>query len=182
MFGEFFKKYEKWSLLTSILMLIFAIFLIIKPLESLSTFITIFGVILIVDSIICFVNYFKTDAQIRMMSLGLIEGLLTLLAGITIIITSNALTAFLPIMLAIWIIIKSLISFQYAINLATIKSSGWGWNLTMSILTFIFGVIIIFNPFASATVATATVGVFLAITEIINIIESIITIIKMKKM
>ena len=80
------------------------------------------------DGIICFVNYFKTDSQMRMMSFGLVEGI-----------------------------------------------------LAMSIITFILGIIIIFNPFTSATVATVTVGVFLAITEIINIMGSIITMIKIKK-
>lgn len=180
MFGEYFKKYEKWSLLISILMLIFSIFLIVKPLESLSTFIMIFGIILIVDGIINFVNYFRTDAQMRMMSFGLMQGILAILAGIIIIVTSNTLTAFLPIMLAIWIIIKSLVSFQYAVNLANVPNSKWGLYLAMSILTLILGLIIIFNPFGTASVTTITVGIFLAITESINIAESIITLIKMK--
>ena len=47
MFSQFFEKYQKWSLIVSALMFLLAIFLIFRPLESLSTFIMLFAIIIL---------------------------------------------------------------------------------------------------------------------------------------
>lgn len=180
MFGEYIKTYERWSLIGSILMLILAISLIVNPIGSISTFIMIFGIILIVDGIMHIIDYCRTEAEARIMSLGLVEGILSIIAGIIIAISSNVLVGFFPIMFAVWILVKSIFHFQNAINLRTIPESGWGWLLALSILTFILGLIIIFNPFSSAIIATRTLGIYVAISEAINIIESAVTLIRIK--
>ena len=71
MFSQFFEKYQKWSLIVSALMFLLAIFLIFRPLESLSTFIMLFAIIILVNGIIKLVQYFRTDTQMRMMNFGL---------------------------------------------------------------------------------------------------------------
>ncbi len=180
MFEEYIKTYEKWSLIGSILMLILAINLIINPIGSINTFINIFGIILIVDGIIHVQDYCRTKPEARIMSLGLVEGSFSILAGIMVMISSNFLIEIFSIMLSIWIIVKSVFHFQNAINLRTIPESGWEWILALSILTFILGLIIIFNPFSSTAIATRTIGIFVAVSEIINIVEGAVTLRKLK--
>ncbi len=180
MFKEYIKTYEKWSLIGSILMLILAICLIINPIGSINTFIKIFGIILIIDGIIHIIDYCRTEPEARIMSLGLIEGIFSIIAGIMIMIVSNALIGIFPIMMSIWIIVKSIFHFQNAINLKTIPESGWQWILIFSVLTFILGLVIIFNPFSSAVIATRTLGIFVAVSEVVDIIESAVALIKLK--
>lgn len=71
MFSQFFEKYQKYSLIVSALMFLLALFLIFRPLESLNTFIMLFAIIILVNGIIKLVQYFRTDAQMRMMNFGL---------------------------------------------------------------------------------------------------------------
>ena len=124
MFSQFFEKYQKWSLIVSLLMFLLAIFLIFRPLESLNTFIMLFAIIILVNGIIKLIQYFRTDAQMRMMNFGLAEGILSILAALIIMVSSNALIAFLPIMFSIWIIIQSIITIQLAMGLKFAKFGG----------------------------------------------------------
>ncbi len=83
-------------------------------------------------------------------------------------------------MLAVWIIVKSIFHFQNAINLKSIPGSGWGWLLAFSILTFVLGLIIMFNPFSTAVITIRTLGIIVAFSEAFDIIESVIALIKLK--
>lgn len=181
MFSQFFEKYQKYSLIVSALMFLLALFLIFRPLESLNTFIMLFAIIILVNGIIKLVQYFRTDAQMRMMNFGLAEGILSILAALIIIISSNALIAFLPIMFSIWIIVQSIITIQLSMGLKLSETKGWWVVLILSIITLLLGVIIMFNPFASMAATTTVVGIILAVTEAIHLVEGIVTIVKMKK-
>ena len=181
MSSQFFEKYQKYSLIVSALMFLLALFLIFRPLESLNTFIMLFAIIILVNGIIKLVQYFRTDAQMRMMNFGLAEGILSILAALIIIISSNALIAFLPIMFSIWIIVQSIITIQLSMGLKLSETKGWWVVLILSIITLLLGVIIMFNPFASMAATTTVVGIILAVTEAIHLIEGIVTLVKMRK-
>lgn len=181
MFSQFFEKYQKYSLIVSALMFLLALFLIFRPLESLNMFIMLFAIIILVNGIIKLVQYFRTDAQMRMMNFGLAEGILSILAALIIIISSNALIAFLPIMFSIWIIVQSIITIQLSMGLKLSETKGWWVVLILSIITLLLGVIIMFNPFASMAATTTVVGIILAVTEAIHLVEGIVTLVKMKK-
>lgn len=181
MFSQFFEKYQKYSLIVSALMFLLALFLIFRPLESLNMFIMLFAIIILVNGIIKLVQYFRTDAQMRMMNFGLAEGILSILAALIIIISSNALIAFLPIMFSIWIIVQSIITIQLSMGLKLSETKGWWVVLILSIITLLLGVIIMFNPFASMAATTTVVGIILAVTEAIHLVEGIVTLVKMRK-
>ena len=181
MFSQFFEKYQKYSLIVSALMFLLALFLIFRPLESLNTFIMLFAIIILVNGIIKLVQYFRTDAQMRMMNFGLAEGILSILAALIIIISSDALIAFLPIMFSIWIIVQSIITIQLSMGLKLSETKGWWVVLILSIITLLLGVIIMFNPFASMAATTTVVGIILAVTEAIHLVEGIVTLVKMRR-
>ena len=181
MFIEYVRKYEKISLLTSILMLILSIFFIMKPLESVILVINLFGGIIFIDGVIHLISYIKTDKQYRAMSFEFMEGIIEILVGILVIKSSAYLSTIFPIMLGIWIVVKSILKIQIALNLQTIPESRWVQMLIMSVITAIFGLIVILNPFSSLITVATLAGILVAIYETLNISESIYTLIKMKK-
>ena len=89
MIKNYIEKYEKNSIITSLLMIIIAIFLMIKPLKTIEWIIILFGVILLIDGVIDFINYFKSDKETKLYSFDLMEGLLEFLAGVLINNRSN---------------------------------------------------------------------------------------------
>lgn len=182
MIKDYILKYEKYSSLTSIMMIILAIFLIGKPVATLEAFVIAFSSIMIVEGIISFVNYFTIDKEYRLTSFDLISGIITTLTGILLFIYRTSLINVFPIILGIWIIINNLFKMQISINLSTIDNSGWAYFLLLNILLIIFGIVLIINPFTSLVAITTMSGIILLICECINLGESIYLTYKIKKL
>lgn len=179
MFREFVKKYEKNSIGISVLMLILAIFLIIAPISSSITAIYMFGIFIVVDGIMHIVSYCKAKEEARLMNFEFAEGILSILSGILIMISAEYLIVFLPILLAVWIITKSIIKMQISLNIRTDMQSNWVLVLVFSIISLLIGIFILINPmFGYITISI--MGIFLAIYEVLNIIESIYILNKLK--
>ena len=79
----------------------------------------------------------------------------------------------IPIITGIWIIIRSIMKFQFAINLKAVETEKWGWMLASSILMCILGIFIITNPFETILTLTRFVGIMILIAEVIDIFESV---------
>ncbi len=181
MFIEILKKYEKKSIFIYILMILLSILLMFQPLKLIKLIIYLFGGITIIDGILHIVSYFQTKDELRLMNFELVEGLLEIISGTVTIMASEYLIAIFPIIIGIWMIIKSIIKFQLGFNFKTVENSKWLNVVIMSILTFILGLIVLFNPFASAIVATATLGIILLIYSILNLCEAIYINLKFKE-
>lgn len=180
MFREIVRKYEKNSILASICMLILSCFLIFKPMESMVFIIYLFSIIVLVDGVIHISSYIKTDKELKVFSFEFTEGILEVVTSILMMIFSSYLVAIFPIVVGIWMILKSLMRFQMAINLKACEEDKWIFTLIFSIITFIFGIIIFLNPFETVITVTVLAGILLCINEIINIIESVYTLTKLK--
>ena len=169
---DFLKKYERESILISALLIIGAIFLIAKPGIAISTVVTIFAIVFLVDGIINIIAYMMEDAEIRAFSNELMMGILLVILGLIILLNQPLFISILPIMIGIWIFIKSIMKFQLAINLKSALAERWGLLLVSSILMAILGVLIIVNPFEAIVTLTRFIGIIMLVVEIVNICES----------
>ncbi len=179
MFRELVRKYEKNSIWISVLMLILAIFLIFAPIASAITAIYMFGIFILIDGIMHIVSYCKTKENLRLMNFEFAEGILSILSGILILLNAEYLIPFLPILLGTWFIVKSIIRMQIALNIRNDKESNWGLVLVLSIISLILGIFIVFNPILGY-LTISIIGIFMVIYEVLNIIESIYILNKLK--
>lgn len=170
---DFLKKYERESILISALLIIVAIFLIAKPGIALSTVVTLFAIVFLVDGIINIIAYMMEDAEIRAFSNELMMGILLVILGLIILLNQPLFISILPIMIGIWIFIKSIMKFQLAINLKSAVAERWGLLVVSSILMAILGILIIANPFEAIFTLTRFIGIMMLVAEVINICESV---------
>jgi uncharacterized membrane protein HdeD (DUF308 family) len=182
MIKNYVKKYEKYSILISILMLVFALLLMIKPIKSLEIVIISFSIILMISGISSFIHYLTLESEIKVFSLDLIFGILTIISSILIFVYRIDLIGSIPTILGIWIIISNLIHLQLSLNLSGLKNSGWLTLLFTSIINIILGIILIVKPFGSLITLTFLAGLILFITEILNIIDSLYILSSIKKL
>ena len=170
---DFLRKYEKESIIVSILLIIVAIFLIAKPGMAVSTAVTIFGVVFLIYGIFNIISYIMEQPEERAFSSELIMGILLVMLGIIILLNQPLFISMLPIMIGTWIFIRSIMKFQLAINLKSAIAEQWGWLLISAILMCILGILIIVNPFEAILTLTRFIGIMILIAEIIDICESI---------
>ena len=113
------------------------------------------------------------DVEIKAYSNELIMGILLVILGLIILLNQPLFISILPIMIGLWIFIKSIMKLQLAINLKSAVAERWGLLLVSSILMAILGVLIIVNPFEAIFTLTRFVGIMMLVAEVINICESV---------
>lgn len=179
MIRDYIKRCEGYSIVISILMIVLSIFLMINPLESLEAFVIMFSFIIILNGVAYFVSYFNMPKEDKLFSFDILMGLITLIAGILIFIYRANLINIFPIILGIWIIVSNLFKLQLSINISTVIDSGV-FLIILSILMIILGILLIVNPFTSLITITMVAGICLLMTSIVDLIESIYVLIKLR--
>ncbi len=180
MIKEYIKKYEKSSIISSILMIVMAILLMLKPTAILNTIVTIFGLIILAQGIISLILYFISGKEERAFSNALVEGILFTIVSLLILKNKSFMISAMPIMVGVWIIIRSIVKVQLSFNMKAADEKSWVLLLISSLITLIIGIIAVVNPFEIMVTVTILTGGMLLGTGIIDLVESICIIRKLK--
>lgn len=180
MLKKYIKKYEKISILSSVLMIIMAILLMLKPTAILNTIITIFGLIILAQGIINLILYFIAGKEERVFSDALIEGILFTVISLLILKNKTFMISVMPILVGVWIIIRSIVKVQLSFNMKAADEKSWILLLISSLITLIVGIIAVINPFEIMVTVTILTGGMLLGTGIIDLVESVCIIRKLK--
>ena len=167
------KKYEKMSIATSIILIIFSLFLIFNPEKSLNFIVILLGAILALIGIVNIVSYFTSDRETRTINTEIVQGILYTVIGLFLIFDPSILNQFLGIIIGSWLIIQFVIKMQFALNLKSMASSSWPFMIISAGANLFFGILVLVNPFASVAALTTICGIILLISEVSSIVESI---------
>ena len=181
MLKDVLKSYERDSIVISILFTILGIFLVVNPTKSITSIIFAFGVLLVGSGIISILNYCLIPPEEKIYSLDFLRGILTIISGILTIVFKNDLVNVLPVLLGLFIIFNHLFKMQMTFNFSSILMGNSVWFIILEILWIVLGVLLILNPFEGLITIGTLTGIFLIISEIGNIISSIIILRKIKE-
>lgn len=170
---DFLKKGTITNLISTILFLIIGIVLVTSPVTTLAVITYVVEAILIIWGIVTIINYVKVESRYDVFSLGFVQGVVCILLALFLIVNPKIITTILPICMGIWMVFGSLSRIQIAIKL-----SAWGqrtstWYIFLAILMFALGLVIICNPFETATLIVQMLGVGIIVYAVLDIIQSI---------
>lgn len=177
---ESLKKIYRVSLVSSIIFLIFGLFLVFQTENVIKTVSIIMGGLLLLIGIVPIVNYFKNRIHNFFSSAGLLYGVFSTVAGLMILFNTKILATIIPILSGVWMIVNSVNKIQIAMELRDNKVSSWLITFIFAIIILISGAFLIINPFASAVLLGKTVGIVIIIYTVLDIIDSIIIRVKAK--
>lgn len=130
------------------------------------------GVFLLVyGSFLIYTNISKI--KIKFFRYNLVLGILNLVLAIFVLLNPLSLLNVLTLTLAIWLLLMGINKILYFIELKNIKEDSRRIILVSAILYIIFGILLIINPFRTQVV-TKTVGVFILVSNILNINDLIL--------
>ncbi len=178
---EIIKKKEIKGIFASILLIVLGIFLIMKPDEILKTLIQVMGIILLLMGAFDFMSYFKMSDEEKLFNYGLFKGIMELCIGILFIFRFEVLTSIFPIVIGLVVIFINIFKLQLSINLKQIEAPSWFIGVMISTISIILGIVIILNPFETVKLLVITSGVIIVVSEISNIIYSIMILTQLKK-
>lgn len=180
MITEYIKKCERRSILSSAIMILIAILLIVKPTEAVSTVMTVFGICLLIDGAFSVILYIAMEKQQKMFSNALVEGMVEIMIALVILMNSGFMLSFITVIVGFWIIIKSIMKVQFAVDMKSVDEKSWVLVFIGALITLSVGIFILVEPIASVATVTVASGIVLLIAGVIEAIESIGVLIKLK--
>lgn len=170
---ENFKKIFRMSILTSIFFIIIGLFLILKPETTITTISYVLGAIILVSGVVFLIKYFS-NKEYGIFSGDLIYGVMSTIIGLLLILHPTAIAKIIPFILGIWIIISSVTKIQYSLQLKSYHNQAWIPTMVIAGIMFIWGLLLLFDPFETAMAITQIIGIFILIYAVLDLIEVII--------
>lgn len=171
---DIFKKIYRVSLASSVLFLIFGLFLIFQTQAVIKTVSMIIGLLLLIIGIFPIINYFRNRFKSFFTSAGLLYGIFSVVAGIIIMVNHNLLATIIPALTGVWMIVNSVNKIQLSMQLRDNNVSNWLITFIFAILILIGGAFLIVNPFNGAVILSKTVGIIIVIYSVLDIADSIL--------
>ena len=153
--------------------LLFGALLIAKPNEMVAAISIIFGIVFIAMGVLKLIEYFTSETkEDYLLSIALIA----VVFGVIVLFASDSIISLFRIILGVWIIAAGIMDFQTTLIWKEVKSVYWTLALLFSMLMIIAGIVILVN----ANILFTTIGVLTIIYAVLDIIDRIIFMSKIK--
>ncbi len=163
-----FKRTAVTSILTSIIFAILGIIMIANPVETIEIVAAILGITIIVIGAEKIISYFVLKGNQDFFNYELIYGIIAILFGILIMAYSSTFAAIVRIVIGIWIAYTGLMKINISLKLKSAGIKSWAVVLTVSTISLLAGILVMFSNTSSIVVITAVVMIVYAITDIID--------------
>lgn len=168
------------NLFMSIVEIVIGILLLINPVGFTSGIIIAFGIAMMLMGLGQIIKYFTTEAEEAAEGGKLSKGILfTVLGGFCAFKSGWFIATFpvITILYGVLILVAGVSKLQKAVDMARVKQNYWFVALIGALLTLVFAILILANPFAS----TAVLWSFIGITLIVEAVMDVVTFIFAKK-
>ena len=168
------KKYLKSSVITSTILIILGFLLIFQSETTIMMISYIIGGVLIAIGALALIRYVRNgERPLLRNELDIVYGIVTVIFGIIIIKNYQAIASIIPAVIGIAIIISSAGKLNYAFQLKSEEKSLWKTTMVISIISTIFGVVLLFNPFQAALGIMKIIGIFIIIYAVLDLLSTI---------
>lgn len=144
----------------AVLTVIMGIALIANPNAAALTICSLLGWIILLSGVVSVIFYLRGNRSFWEMS-GLVLAIIGILLGIFIIRTPGVIVKFLGYLMAGILLIHGINDVREAIEVKGYRDEGWMIALILGVISILFGILIIWNPFSSAAVLMTIIGIAL---------------------
>ena len=171
------KTYKTLAIVLSVVTMALGLVMICWPNISAVAICYLMGAVCIVIGIYEIIRYFDLGLIGVLFRYDLFLGIMSVLAGILLVLHPDGGVVILPVVLGFYIILASVFSIQISTEARHFGFSGWWGALLLGIAGAILGVLMILDPFRGA----AALMVFTGISLLVTGVESIYAIICISK-
>lgn len=157
------------SIIFSILFIILGLGMVAHP-TGVVVAITIFISIMMILSGIANIGIFSAFRGTSGSIYYLIDGIISILIGILIISSDDALQNFVPYLIGFWLVLKGVSTLVASFELKRRLFNQWGYMLIGGILVTILGVVVIFFPIIVQVYIGVVVGVISIIAGAVGLV------------
>ena len=166
-----FNKILVGSIILNVLFLLFGVIIYLNSRITIALTGIILGIYLMIFGVYAIYEFIIRDGN-PLFRLNIFWGVLSIIAGLFVIINPFEFVKILTFTLGIYLLIISIRKIIDAFKLKKYEYDGWALMLAIAIILLIFGIFIIINPMASMDLVEAT-GIFIILASILEICNSI---------
>lgn len=167
------KRIFRSSILTSLVLVILGILLVTFSDETIIAISYFIGGVLVLIGVVGIIDYIRKVKTGYKGELDLIYSIVTIILGVLIITNPKGIATIINYVLGVIIIINSASKFNYSLQLKGTSNNLWKTTMIVSILTAICGILLIFNPFKSASAIVTIIGTIIIVYGVLDIISTI---------
>lgn len=153
------------------------ILLLINPVGFTTAIIKTAGVLLIVVGALEIYRYFRIVPEIAFREQGLAKGLCLALGGLFCILRSKWFIVTFPLMTILYgivILITGIVRIQWTVDMLRMKTEHWYLAAIGAVLSLVFAVVILTNPFGMTTFLWTFVAISLIVDAVADLVVLII--------
>ena len=162
------EKLRKSEIINNIILLVVGIILTIWPDETLNIAVNLVGSVIIIFGIINLIMFFKTRGNDY---LTLFIGILSSIVGIFVIVKSSTVISIMHILLGIAVLADGITNMKTLLDIKT-DSRSWKVLFISSIITTIFGIVLIINPLWIADMIVRIGGIVIILASLEGLLIS----------
>lgn len=167
------KAFKVENILTALLYVALGVVLIMFPESIAKTLIYTIATIVIAVGVIKIISYFLKREQAGYSNAGIVSGLIFIVIGLFILTSTKIIISVIPFVMGVCILISAYSKLQYVLQLSKYTNEKNRGMLLAAIVTFILGIVLIFNPFRAAKWMIRLVGICIAFTGASDLITGI---------
>lgn len=151
--------FQKAMLATSIVYMVLGLLLIIWPDQARQIICYALGAAALLYGAYRIIDYFARRQQAEGgVQFGVALGIACVVLGLFLLFKANTVVAVLAAIIGVAVVIDSILRLQISLNLRRMTKSGWIALFVTALLTLVFGILLLFNPFTAVKVATVVAG------------------------
>lgn len=160
--------------ISGMLLLLLGIFTLLWPNKALSTFVVVYGLIAVLTGIRDIVFYVKVETYIGFgPTIALVSGILSVMAGVSIVIYPDAGKWLLALLFPLWFIAHCISRLSQLGHIRIITGKVYYWfSCSLDILGIVLGIMMLIDPVASLLGVSYLVSFYLILFGIEGVITA----------
>lgn len=167
--SELLKGLKKGVVFYSIIAIIVGIVFMMYPQTTSQLICYVIAFIIIVSGIMDFVRYFSNDFHYAF-RYDLLTGFLLCAIGLFMVIRSDIVIMMIPFVIGMFIVVEGFLNAVRSFHLRNWGFVNWRYDLLLSLLLMVFGLILLFDPFDAAMFSVIFIGVCFVYDGILNLL------------
>lgn len=167
-------KSVKWNLvLAALAYVVLGVVLLVWPDTTGNVLCTLLGILLLGYGIFQIIGFFtRGDEGWGSGAVYLLVGLCAVALGVLALSDPEKVLSILPVALGAVVVVDSCMSLKRAFQLKELRMERWWVVALLAVVTLLFGLVVMFNPFQSAILVTRIVGgvlIYQGISDLVSV-------------
>ncbi len=168
------EKFRNSYIIIAVAYVVFGLSLLIRPQLSTTVICYAVGALCLIYAAVTLIKYFTDGSKRYYVEPNFVLPVILGIFGLVIIVRPAVVISILPVTVGLVLIVSGIVKLQDSFSLKRYGFERWYISLVFAVVSLLFGVIILLNPFGTGLVFARIVGALFAVDGILSIISCIL--------